>query len=87
VATNEASVTGGAGTLGMGAAHALLDHGLSGLMIFDINPAQAQEKIDMLKVEFPHAKIRSIKVDIRVDIAVREAFAKTSEVLGKYPMR
>jgi sorbose reductase len=41
-------VTGGAGTLGFAASRALLEHGLSGLMIFDINPTQAQPKIDEL---------------------------------------
>jgi NAD(P)-dependent dehydrogenase (short-subunit alcohol dehydrogenase family) len=42
-------VTGGAGTLGFAASRALLEHGLSGLMIFDINPTQAQPKIDELQ--------------------------------------
>jgi len=43
------SVTGGAGTLGFAASKALLEHGLSGLMIFDVNPAEAQSKIDELE--------------------------------------
>lgn len=41
--SGNAIVTGGAGTLGFEAAKALLEHGLSGLMIFDVNPSQARE--------------------------------------------
>jgi len=79
---NEFSVTGGAGTLGFTAARALLEHGLSGLMIFDVNPAQAQEKIDGLQAEFPAAKIRSKEVDITDDVAVATAVVDTVETLG-----
>jgi hypothetical protein len=42
-------VTGGAGTLGFAASKALLEHGLSGLMIFDLNPAQAEHEINELQ--------------------------------------
>lgn len=77
-----ASITGGAGTLGFTAGKALLEHGLNGLMIFDVNLAQAQEKIDELQAEFPAAKISSIKVDITNDVAVSVAVSKTVDVLG-----
>jgi len=76
------SVTGGAGTLGFEASKALLEHGLSGLMIFDVNPAQAQAKIDELRKEFPNAKIKSKKVDITDEIAVGKAVEETAELLG-----
>ena len=75
-------VTGGAGTLGFEAARALLEHGLSGLMIFDVNPAQAQAKIDELAAEFPSAKIKSKKVDITDDVAIGAAVAETAQILG-----
>jgi len=75
-------VTGGAGTLGFLAARALLEHGLSGLMIFDVNPTHAQEKIDGLQAEFPQAKIRALKVDITDDVAVGKAVAETADILG-----
>jgi NAD(P)-dependent dehydrogenase (short-subunit alcohol dehydrogenase family) len=42
-------VTGGAGALGFAASKALLEHGLSSLMIFDLNPAQAEDKINELQ--------------------------------------
>jgi len=75
-------VTGGAGTLGFAAARALLEHGLAGLMIFDVNPAQAREKIDELAAEFRTAKIKSKKVDITDDVAIGEAVAETAQLLG-----
>jgi sorbose reductase len=68
--------------LGFEAARALLEHGLSGLMIFDVNPAEAQAKIAGLAAEFPAAKIKSKKVDITDDVAIGEAIAQTAEVLG-----
>jgi len=75
-------ITGGAGTLGFEAANALLEHGLSGLMIFDINPAQAQGKIDDLQKEFPAVKIKSMKVDITDEVAVGKAVEDTAAILG-----
>jgi len=77
-----AIVTGGAGTLGFATSRALLEHGLSGLMIFDVNPAQAQSQINELKAEFPVANIKSKKVDITDDVAVGEAVMETAELLG-----
>ncbi|KAE8449482.1 hypothetical protein EG329_008090 [Mollisiaceae sp. DMI_Dod_QoI] len=77
-----AIVTGGAGTLGFEAAKALLEHGLSGLMIFDVNPSQAKPKIDALSAEFPDAKIMSTEVDITDDAAVSLAVESTALLLG-----
>jgi NAD(P)-dependent dehydrogenase (short-subunit alcohol dehydrogenase family) len=51
-------------------------------MIFDVNPAQAKEKIDELAAEFPAAKIKSKKVDITDDVAVNEAVVETAQLLG-----
>jgi sorbose reductase len=75
-------VTGGAGTLGLTASKALLEHGLSGLMIFDVNPDQAQTKIEELQMEFPAAKIKALKVDITDDLAVSKAVQETTQILG-----
>ncbi|PMD33727.1 NAD(P)-binding protein [Hyaloscypha variabilis F] len=77
-----AIVTGGAGTLGFAASRALLEHGLSGLMIFDINPTQAQPKIDELQKEFPACNIKSKQVDITDDVAVSKAVDETASLLG-----
>ncbi|TAQ91144.1 hypothetical protein B7494_g496 [Chlorociboria aeruginascens] len=77
-----AIVTGGAGCLGLEASRALLEHGVSGLMIFDVNPAQAREKIENLQAEFPERKIRSMKVDVTDDIALADSVVKTAAELG-----
>ncbi|KUJ18736.1 NAD(P)-binding protein [Mollisia scopiformis] len=80
--TGNAIVTGGAGTLGFEAAKALLEHGLQNLMIFDVNPTQAQPKLDALSAEFPSSKIHAMKVDITDDVAVSHAVESTAEILG-----
>jgi sorbose reductase len=59
-----------------------LEHGLSGLMIFDFNPLQAQPKIDELQRAFPTANIKSKKVDITDDVAVTKAVEETVDLLG-----
>jgi sorbose reductase len=51
-------------------------------MIFDVNPAQAQAKIDELEKEFPKSKIHSKKVDVTDDIAVAKAVEETAALLG-----
>ncbi|TVY68840.1 NADP-dependent mannitol dehydrogenase [Lachnellula suecica] len=77
-----AIVTGGAGTLGFEAARALLEHGLSGLMIFDVIPAQASAKIAELQLEFPSAKIAFRQVDITDDVAVANGVEETASLFG-----
>lgn len=51
-------------------------------MILDVNPVQAQERIDSLQAEFLDAKVRSMKVDITDDVAVRKAVEETATMLG-----
>lgn len=75
-------MTGGAGTLGFEAAKALLEHGLSGLMIFDVNPAQAKAKVEELKSEFSSAKIETMKIDITDDAVLLTAVEETVALLG-----
>lgn len=75
-------MTGGAGTLGFEAARALLEHGLKGLMIFDVNPAQAHVKCQELERDFPEAKIKFRKVDITDDAAVASGVEETVALLG-----
>ena len=76
-----AIVTGGAGTLGLVVARALLEHGASGITLFDL-PTTLQastEVINRLKLEFGQRgrTIAATAVDItkadQVDEAVREA--------------
>ncbi|KPM37534.1 hypothetical protein AK830_g9010 [Neonectria ditissima] len=75
-------VTGGAGTLGLSSCDALLEHGLVGLMIFDVNPTQSQKEIEAMRSKFPQAKIQTLKVDVTDEQAVTEAVAETVRVLG-----
>ncbi|KAI1432779.1 oxidoreductase-like protein [Xylaria sp. CBS 124048] len=77
-----AIVTGGAGDLGFAACKALLEHGVQGLMIFDVNPAEAESKIEILRAEFPEASVRFLKVDITDEAAVDAAVSETARLLG-----
>ncbi|KAK7431021.1 hypothetical protein QQZ08_002551 [Neonectria magnoliae] len=75
-------VTGGVGGLGLASCDALLEHGLGGLMIFDVNPAQSQKEIDAMRSKFPQARIEAIKVDVTDEQAVLEAVVETVRSLG-----
>ncbi|KZF25857.1 oxidoreductase [Xylona heveae TC161] len=77
-----AVVTGGAGSLGLYACDALLEHGLQGLMIFDVNPANSQKEIVQMREKFPETNISTLKVDITAEEAVNEAMEETVRVLG-----
>ncbi|XDG08640.1 hypothetical protein ABKA04_008255 [Annulohypoxylon sp. FPYF3050] len=80
--TGNAIVTGGAGDLGFAACNALLEHGLEGLMIFDMNPAEAQARVKALESDFPAAKIRFLKVDVTDEDGVNAAVDETVKLLG-----
>ncbi|KAI1359332.1 hypothetical protein F5Y08DRAFT_319828 [Xylaria arbuscula] len=76
-------VTGGAGTLGLTACDALLEHGANGLMIFDMDPTSAQKEIDdALRIKFPNVNIRALKVDVTDEQAVDAAVEETGKVMG-----
>ncbi|KAI0454655.1 hypothetical protein F5B21DRAFT_229883 [Xylaria acuta] len=75
-------VTGGAGVLGLTACDALLEHGASGLMIFDMNPAAAHKEIDALRLKFPEAKIAAQAVDVTDENAIGAAVEETAKVMG-----
>ncbi|KAF2689969.1 NAD(P)-binding protein [Lentithecium fluviatile CBS 122367] len=77
-----AIITGGAGTLALSAAQALLEHGLSGLSLWDINPDQALPTITSLHKKFPGRRIMTEAVDVRDESAVASAVASTVKVLG-----
>ena len=75
-------VTGGAGTLALVNARALLEHGLSGLALFDLNPSHAEEEIQALRADFPHARILTRKVNVTDADEVESAVEDTADDLG-----
>ncbi|KAJ6028398.1 oxidoreductase [Penicillium herquei] len=77
-----AVVTGGAGTLGLRCCDALLEHGLEGLMIFDVNPANSEKEITQMRTKFPNVSILTRTVDVTDEEAVRVAMEDTALALG-----
>ncbi|KAL4808293.1 hypothetical protein BDV18DRAFT_158399 [Aspergillus unguis] len=80
--TGNAVITGGAGTLGLTACNALLEHGLQGLLIVDMNPTNSESEINSLRQKFPAAKILTATVDITDADAVTAAFDNAATELG-----
>ncbi|KAL8704512.1 MAG: hypothetical protein Q9201_002321 [Fulgogasparrea decipioides] len=77
-----AILTGGAGTLALINARALLEHGLSGLALFDLDPSHSSSQIELLRTDFPDAKIVTHKVDVTDAALVQTAVARTVQELG-----
>ncbi|KAF1997393.1 NAD(P)-binding protein [Amniculicola lignicola CBS 123094] len=77
-----AIVTGGAGNLALEAARALLEHGCSGLSLWDLNPDQAFESVKTLHASFPDRRIMTEAVDVRDAEQVAAAIESTVKVLG-----
>lgn len=77
-----AIVTGGTGTLGFAACNALLEHGLNGLVMFDVNATQDSEHLLQLKERFPERHIACFHVDVTNEVAVQVAVHAAAELLG-----
>ncbi|KAH7092940.1 hypothetical protein FB567DRAFT_159282 [Paraphoma chrysanthemicola] len=77
-----AIITGGAGTLALEAARALLEHGASGLALWDMNPDQAFESVKKLHAQFPDRRIITEAVDVRDEHGIAAAVESTVKVLG-----
>lgn len=75
-------VTGGCGTLALEAARALLEHGASGVALFDIDPAHAEPEMEKLRKDFPDQMIIAKKVDVTKTEQVEAAVKETAESLG-----
>ncbi|KAH0355483.1 NAD(P)-binding protein, partial [Aureobasidium melanogenum] len=71
-----AVITGGAGTLALAAARALLEHGLANLFLFDLRSTfdTSDEAIEALHNDFPSAKIIIEPVDVTDAENVNRAF-------------
>jgi NAD(P)-dependent dehydrogenase (short-subunit alcohol dehydrogenase family) len=78
-------VTGGAGKLALTSARALLEHGLSGLALFDLPSAIEKSKIaiEELQTEFPSAKIITQACDVTDEQGVIAAAQAAKEQLGE----
>ncbi|THV46140.1 hypothetical protein BGAL_0413g00110 [Botrytis galanthina] len=74
--------TGGAGTLALQGARALLEHGLSGLALYDINPKDDHPGISALRADFPSAKILLKQVDVTNVEILNQAIDETASTLG-----
>jgi len=77
-----AIVTGGPGTPGLTACTALLEHGISGLAIFDVNAAQSERQLVSLKKRFPSRIIVCFQVDLIDETAVQQAVDNAAKTLG-----
>ncbi|KAK0458042.1 uncharacterized protein EV420DRAFT_1270825 [Desarmillaria tabescens] len=79
-----AIVTGGSGVLGLAACRALLEHGASGVSIFDVlaSISSGKEAIAQLQADFPRAKVITKIVDVRDDATIHGAVSETAVKLG-----
>lgn len=80
--SGNAIVTGGTGDLGFTACRALLEHGASGLVIFDLNETEGATKLTLLTESFPEAHVGFMKVDVTDEERVNEAVRETADKLG-----
>jgi sorbose reductase len=77
-------VTGGAGTLGLSCARALLEHGASGLCLWDLESTlrSSLATINALAADFPSTRVFSIAVDVTSGSSVQEGLESTVSTLG-----
>ncbi|KEQ82065.1 NAD(P)-binding protein [Aureobasidium pullulans EXF-150] len=79
-----AVITGGAGTLALAAARALLEHGLANLYLFDL-PSTLQssaQAIESLRTDFPSSTISTAPVDVTDATLVSSAFSSAAAAMG-----
>ena len=80
------TVTGGTGTLGLEAARALLEHGCSGVVLFDKNPVHGSTDLSLLMEEFPSLIVKAQEVDVTDALDVNAAFEEAAKTLGTVDM-
>lgn len=82
--TYDSSVTGGAGTLGLCCARAMLEHGASGVCLWDLESTlrSSQSAITTLASEFPTIRVFGIAVDVTDAESVQEGVNSTVSTLG-----
>jgi NAD(P)-dependent dehydrogenase (short-subunit alcohol dehydrogenase family) len=81
-----AAVTGGAGTLALASARALLEHGLGGLALLDLAStlasAAAAAAIAALRRDFPHAAVLTVPADVTDETQVAAAMRRAADGFG-----
>ncbi|KAM0723819.1 hypothetical protein Q7P37_000809 [Cladosporium fusiforme] len=77
-------ITGGAGTLGISCARAMLEHGASGVCLWDLESTlrTSQSAITALAAEFPSIRVFGIAVDVTDAESVQEGVDSTVSTLG-----
>ncbi|KAL6714313.1 hypothetical protein ACLMJK_007736 [Lecanora helva] len=77
-----AILTGGAGTLALVNARALLEHGVAGLALFDLDPGHAESEIESLRKDFPETPILAVKVNVTDAEQLQNAVDMVAQQLG-----
>ncbi|KIW14172.1 hypothetical protein PV08_06953 [Exophiala spinifera] len=79
-----AVLTGGAGTLALASARALLEHGATALTLMDLQSTidSSSKAISDLKQDFPKTPIHAVHVDVTSETAVEKAFQDARDLMG-----
>ncbi len=77
-------ITGGAGSLALASARALLEHGASGVCLLDLPSTLESSKaaINSLETYFPHRNIYPFPVDVTSSEFIEDVFHKITVLLG-----
>lgn len=77
-------MTGGAGTLGLSSARALLEHGASGVCLWDLEVTlrSSQAAIQTLAQDFPKQRVLGISVDVTSADSVAEGVTASVQAMG-----
>ncbi|EXJ92992.1 gluconate 5-dehydrogenase [Capronia epimyces CBS 606.96] len=80
-----AVLTGGAGTLALASARALLEHGVEALTLMDLHSTieGSTAEIARLRTEFPPATVHTVPVDVTSESEVDEAFKAARDLMGR----
>lgn len=81
VAGKNAVITGGAGGLGLDSAYALLEHGVDGILLLDLNLKQLEETQRTIQELYPDRTIEIKQLDVTSYKQVQESVEHASKVL------
>ena len=78
-------ITGGAGTLALTSARALLEHGATGVALLDLDSTlvASADQISTLRKDFPAVYIIEVPVDVTSQPAISEAFSSVAKSLSR----